>query len=149
MEPWPFEVLDAARALARYENGRREMLAKKCFLTKNKSKDLEGRTNISTLPCVCIDAKRATFRDDSIGIRLRSSTGRKVHKAASKWEILIHIADVSDLYFNEEKANANVIIPHEDGLNIQVLRQAAERRGQSRYDLPMGEYCTIQLLVYS
>lgn len=143
VEPWPFEVLDAARALARHENDRRDKLAKKCFSTKNKHEDLEGRTNISTLPCVCIDSKRATFRDDSIGIRLRSSTGRKVHKAASKWEILIHIADVSDLYLNEEKANANVNIPREDGLNIQVLREAAARRGQSRYDLPMGEYCTI------
>eukprot|EP00804_Cyclotella_cryptica_P004121 CCRYP_016851-RC/>CCRYP_016851-RC protein AED:0.21 eAED:0.21 QI:994/1/1/1/1/0.66/3/181/721 len=138
VEPWPPEVLEAARALARYENGRREMLAKKCFSAKSKNADLEGRVNLSLLPCVCIDAKRASFRDDSIGIRLRSSTGRNVNKAASKWEILIHIADVSDLYFHEEKANSNVIIPNEDGLNIQVLRQAAERRGQSRYDLPLG-----------
>eukprot|EP00804_Cyclotella_cryptica_P004124 CCRYP_016850-RC/>CCRYP_016850-RC protein AED:0.40 eAED:0.41 QI:0/0/0/1/0/0/2/0/292 len=31
VEPWPPEVLEAARALARYENDRREMLAKKCY----------------------------------------------------------------------------------------------------------------------
>lgn len=137
IEPWSSDVLDAARALAHHENDRRSSLAKTCF-TKTKS-DLEGRTNLSTLPCVCVDAQRATFRDDSIGLRMRSSTGRKVNKAASKWEVLIHIADVSDLYFTSDKMNDNVMIPKGNGLDVEVLRGAAERRGQSRYDLPLGE----------
>jgi hypothetical protein len=137
VEPWPPEVLSAARALVQYETKRRETLAKECF--SNKNAGFEGRTNLASLPCVCIDAKRATFRDDSIGIRLRSSTGRKVNKAASKWEVLVHIADVSDLYIGNDKANENVIIPSEDGLDADLLRRAAERRGQSRYDLPLGE----------
>lgn len=147
IEPWPPEVLDSARSLARYENGRRELLASESSLsrnkglsksTKSKSDYLEGRLDLSSLPCVCIDAKRASFRDDSIGIRLRSSTGRKVNKDASKWEVLIHIADVSDLYFDKEKSNKNVIIPREKDLDFNLLRQSAERRGQSRYDLPLG-----------
>ena len=102
VEPWSPDLLDAARSLAAFETERRESLAKKCFATKKKSPNranasladgLEGRVDLSSLPCACIDAKRASFRDDSIGIRLRSSTGRKVNKAASKWEVLIHIAD--------------------------------------------------------
>jgi hypothetical protein len=153
IEPWSSEVLDAARALARYEESRRETLAKTCY-TKSKI-DLEGRLNLSALPCVCVDAQRATFRDDSIGLRLRSSTGRKVSKSAGKWEVLIHIADVSDLYFSEDKVNEKITIPRGDGLKIELLREAAERRGQSRYDLPLGKtvyllgICIIYLLVLS
>jgi hypothetical protein len=138
IEPWSSEVLDAARAFALYENQRREKLAKMCFSTKIQA-ELDGRTNLAALPCICVDAQRATFRDDSIGLRLRSTTGRKVNKAASKYEVLIHIADVSDLYFSEDKANDSVVIPRRDGLDLEVLREAAKRRGQSRYDLPLGE----------
>jgi len=147
IEPWSPDLLDAARSLALYENNRRESLAKKCFSSKKnrstKTKTsltdgLEERTDLSPLPCVCIDAKRATFRDDSIGIRLRSSTGRKVNKAASKWEILIHIADVSDIYFDEGKYSGNMFVPSKKGVNVHLIRKAAERRGQSRYDLPLG-----------
>jgi exoribonuclease R len=142
IEPWSSEVMDAARALALYENQRRDALAKVCFSTKNQA-ELEGRINLVALPCVCVDAQRATFRDDSIGLRMRSTTGRKVNKAASKWEVLIHIADVSDLYLSEEKATDGVMIPRRDGLDMEVLRGAAKRRGQSRYDLPLGEIIVI------
>lgn len=135
IEPWSPDLLDAARSLALHEGERREMLAKICYQAKKKSSGkasvsdgLEGRVDLSPLPCVCIDAKRAAFRDDSIGIRLRSSTGRKLNKAASKWEVLIHIADVSDIYFDKDGSNGN----------LQILREAAGRRGQSRYDLPNG-----------
>jgi exoribonuclease R len=139
-EPWSPDILEAARALAMRESRRREHLAKICVTAKNNktasqsapsTDDLEGRANLCSLPCVCIDAKRASFRDDSVGIRLRSSTGRKVNKAASKWEVLIHIADVSDLYFGQEFRGG-------EDLSTDVLRRAAERRGQSRYDLPLG-----------
>ena len=142
IEPWSSEVMGAARALALYENQRRDALAKVCFSTKNQA-ELEGRINLVALPCVCVDAQRATFRDDSIGLRMRSTTGRKVNKAASKWEVLIHIADVSDLYLSEEKATDGVMIPRQDGLDMEVLRGAAKRRGQSRYDLPLGEIIVI------
>ena len=152
VEPWSPEMLDAARELAQYEDKRRASLAKQCFSsTKRKSSNnnkkatssltaadgLEGRVDLSSLPCVCIDAKRATFRDDSIGIRLRTSTGRKVTKAASKWEVLIHIADTSDIYFDKEGGKSN---------SIHLLREAAERRGQSRYDLPLGENMSMNIV---
>ena len=137
IEPWSSEVLEAARALAKYESKRREKLSKSCY-SKSKT-NLEGRLNLAALPCVCVDAQRATFRDDSIGLRMRSSTGRRVNKAASKWEVLIHIADVSDLYFSRDKMNDNVQPPRGHGLDIELLRGTAERRGQSRYDLPLGE----------
>lgn len=139
IEPWSPELLDAAKTLAMNEDKRRKSLAKKCKQHKSSNnKDIsqlvdngiEGRVDLSSLPCVCIDSKRASFRDDSIGIRLRSSTGRKVNKAASKWEVLIHIADISDIYFD------HVVEASE---NVHLLREAAERRGQSRYDLPLGK----------
>ncbi|KAL7458721.1 hypothetical protein ACHAWC_010357 [Mediolabrus comicus] len=123
IEPWSTEVIDTARNLVTYTEERQVKIAaarKKC---KNKPCSYDGRVDLSSLPCVCIDAKRTAFRDDSIGIRLRSSTGRKVTTAASKWEILLHIADVSNIY-NDPQFN--------------LLRKAAERRGQSRYDLPFG-----------
>ena len=147
-EPWSPEVLDAARTLAQFEGKRRELLAEECRSSKGKKRTvtsradapsddddgLEGRVDLSSLPCVCVDAERATFRDDSIGIRPRSSTGRRVNKAASKWEVLVHIADCSDLYFDDGDINDdNYVVP-----SLRVLRQAAERRGQSRYDLPFG-----------
>lgn len=137
IEPWSPNILEAARALACYEKERRDKL--KICSAKSKSTFLEGRVNLSSLPCVCVDAQRATFRDDSIGLRMRSSTGRRVNKAASKWEVLIHIADVSDLYFTDDKVNDNVILPRGKGLDMKLLREASERRGQSRYDLPLGE----------
>ncbi|KAL7554843.1 hypothetical protein ACHAWF_018382 [Thalassiosira exigua] len=132
VEPWSPELLDAARSLALYEGERRGALAAKCYGPEKRGAskvngkwrdDLEGRTDLSSLPCVCVDAPRTSFRDDALGIRLRSSTGRKVDKAASKWEILVHVCDVSDVYFDEQ---------------FQSLREAAEGRGLSRYDLPLG-----------
>jgi hypothetical protein len=154
-EPWSSEVLNAARLVAEFDSKRREVLSENCRLSVGRKKKkilddnntytlslLEGRINLSSLPCICIDAERTTFRDDAIGIRLRSSTGRKVNKVASKWEILVHIADVSDLYNNDDDAN-NIINYHHHYPNnvvssLHLLRQAAERRGQSRYDLPLG-----------
>mmetsp|Transcript_22242 Transcript_22242/g.46786 ORF Transcript_22242/g.46786 Transcript_22242/m.46786 type:complete len:991 (-) Transcript_22242:465-3437(-) len=146
IEPWPPEVLEAARSLAQNESKRRVFLANHCSMTniQGTSKDtrkrpniLEGRIDLSSLPCVCIDAKRASFRDDSIGIRLRSSTGRKVSKDSSRWEVLIHIADVSDLYFDQDSLNTSEL-PRPKDVKFSLLREAAERRGQSRYDLPFG-----------
>jgi hypothetical protein len=125
IEPWSAEVIDAARKLVSYREKRQVDIASARKKSKLKPCDFDGRVDLSSLPCVCIDAKRATFRDDSIGIRLRSSTGRKV-TPASKWEILIHIADVSSIYLED------------NGTQFNLLREAAERRCQSRYDLPFG-----------
>jgi len=135
VEPWSADTLEASRSLVKAEEKRRTLLLNTCKSIKTKPRkkplaQLEDRFDLSSLPCVCIDAKRTSFRDDAIGIRLRSSTGRKVSKAASKWEVLIHIADVSDIYLKGEG-----LLPSHD---IALLRHAAEQRGMSRYDLPLG-----------
>lgn len=120
IEPWPKDVLEAASWYAEMDR------------LRSSSGELEpGRVDLTTYPCVSVDAKRTTFRDDAIGVRPRSSTGRKVDTAASKWEILIHITDVSDIYSPD---------PHiEDPSDyLTLLRKAAESRGTSRYDLPLG-----------
>ena len=129
-EPWANGVLESARMLAGREDKRKKDICRE--LVKNASKSVEGRTNLVTLPAVCVDAKRASFRDDAIGVRPRSSTGRKVIEAASKWEILVHICDVSDLYAPD------ILRPSNDSFDFSLLRKAAESRGVSRYDLPFG-----------
>lgn len=54
---------------------------------------------------------------------------------ASKWEVLVHITDVSDIYLTVETPPDGV-----DTLNahLSALRNAARGRGISRYDLPFG-----------
>ena len=81
--------LNSARVLVKHEETRKDQLEQ--YLTNNPPKKdqdciLEGtrRLNISSLPSICIDAKRASFRDDAIGVRPRASTGRKVVRDASK-----------------------------------------------------------------
>jgi hypothetical protein len=129
-EPWSNDVLESARMLVESEEKRKKSISK---LIGNGSKQvIEDRVNLVALPVVCVDAKRASFRDDAIGVRPRSSTGRKIVKAASKWEILVHIADVSDLYSPE------VFKSGKESFDAKVLRKAAEGRGASRYDLPFG-----------
>lgn len=137
VEPWPKTVLDAARILASFVEQRKELLTPKRAQKKGKVEgdaqlgDFEGRTNLSSIPCVCVDAKGTAFRDDAIGVRPRASTGRKVIDGVSKWEILIHIADVSDV-FSPSPAG----VSQED--DFTPLREVAKRRGYSRYDLPLG-----------
>lgn len=86
----------------------------------------DGRTDLTSLPCLCIDGRRTAFRDDAIGIRPRKMTGRRVIPEASKWEILVHIVDTSFIY-NEKSSNPGP---------LACLKAAAETRVQSRYDLP-------------
>lgn len=129
-QPWSPDILESTRIFVHREEKRLSRINDE--LGKDMSKMIEGRTNLLALPAVCIDAKRATFRDDAIGVRPRSSTGRKVIEAASKWEILVHIADVSDLY------SPNPLRPPEDKFDFGTLRKAAESRAISRYDLPFG-----------
>ena len=131
VEPWPSNVLEAAASMVNFEKKRKQQLAQYAATkSKNGQTRLEGRTNLSAIPCVCVDAKGTAFRDDAIGVRPRSSTGRKVTDA-SKWEILLHISDVSDI-FSPDLGECDV--PYD----TNALRQAAEKRGYSRYDLPLG-----------
>lgn len=134
-QPWSQQVLDTSKQLVDLEQKRRQKIGQYCSKEtdlKSNEKILEGRIDLSSLPCLCIDAKRTTFRDDAIGVRPRSTTGREVTKGASKWEILIHIADVSDIYsiHSDEK--------YTQKFDPRPLWKASEGRGVSRYDLPNG-----------
>jgi hypothetical protein len=121
LEPWSRGTLEAAKWYANMDSERR------LKLKDAQSNDLEGRLDLRNIPCVCVDAERTAFRDDAIGIRPRSMTGRKVVPEASKWEILIHIADVSDIYTSNSNSRYT-----------SLLQEAATNRGMSRYDLPLG-----------
>ncbi|KAI2490226.1 RNB domain [Fragilaria crotonensis] len=101
LEPWSSDTLYAAKEYAQADALRRQALAS--VYDRRDDVDLEGRADLTTLPAVCIDAKHTTFRDDAIGVRPRSATGRKVVPEASNWEVLIHIADVSDIYSPEQR----------------------------------------------
>jgi exoribonuclease R len=83
---------------------------------------------------MCIDAQRTRFRDDAIGLRPRSATGRPVVPDASKWEVLVHVVDVSEIYSVDNSKNLR-----EDERNrLALLKDASRSRGTSRYDLPLG-----------
>ena len=118
---WPKPILDAAGAYVKMSKTRRS----KGLLSREK------RVDLTNIPCICVDAKRVAFRDDAIGVRPRESTGRRYSPECSKWEILLHIADVSDL-FNERALSNDPSNP------LSVLHNAAKSRGTSRYDLPSG-----------
>lgn len=97
--------------------------------------DLEDRVDLSNLPCICVDSAKAAFRDDAISIRPRASTGRPVLSNSSKWEILLHIVDVSDIYATPPVENDDTdSVP----AFLRALETAAASRGSSRYDLPRG-----------
>lgn len=128
LEPWSRETLYAAKEYTQADATRRKILAR--IYDQSSEVDLDGRVDLTSLPAVCIDAKNTNFRDDAIGVRPRSGTGRKVVAEASNWEVLIHIADVSDVYSPEQQFLA--------GSTVDLLRAAAVSRGMSRYDLPLG-----------
>jgi len=127
--PWSSDVLNCAKKLKENERLRRSELFRKCSKNKSGKQRIDGRKDLTALPAVCIDAKRASFRDDAIGIRPRSSTGRKI-KSGCKFELLVHIADVSDIYAPKPKPDP--------GFDLTLLKKSAESRGSSRYDLPLG-----------
>ncbi len=128
--PWSSDILDCAKALRAAEEKRKEELYRLCSKNKSGKGKIEKRIDLTALPVVCIDAKRASFRDDAIGVRPRSSTGRRVQKGC-KWELMVHIADVSVIYSPEaQKMGVD--------LDLSPLRRVAENRGASRYDLPLG-----------
>jgi Exoribonuclease R len=127
--PWSEDLLTCAKEFRDKVKERCDLLLSQCSTTRNANAMIEGRVNLTSLPAVSIDAKRTTFRDDAIGLRRRSVTGRKVEKG-SKWELLIHIADVSDIYSPNPISKLD--------LDVSCLKKAAEIRGMSRYDLPLG-----------
>ena len=121
IEPWSKDTLDAASWYANMDAERRTSFK------DTQNDQIEGRLDLTKIPCVCIDAERTAFRDDAIGIRPRAMTGRNVDEEASKWEVMVHIADVSDIYTS-----------HKDSRYTSLLQEAATNRGMSRYDLPLG-----------
>lgn len=128
-QPWSLEVLEAVEWYKSMNEKRQARLWKELDSgERTSSKRLEGRIDLTALPCVCVDAARTSFRDDAIGVRPRVSTGRKVINSA-KWELLLHTADVSDLYIPETVRRAP---------QLAILQTAAAKRGSSRYDLPSG-----------
>ena len=132
-EPWSKETLNAARGLVDHiENVKRNLNASLSeSLSRKEGQMLDGRVSLVSLPSICVDAKRTSFRDDAIGLRPRASTGRKVLNDDSKWEILIHIADVSDIFSPD-------VISNTTSFDASELQRAASNRGISRYDLPIG-----------
>lgn len=166
---WSPSVLEAAKWYDQMDRVRRrdmkskilELRAKERKQNENppkKSKKpitsavLEGRIDLTSLPCICVDAERTSFRDDAFGIRKRSSTGRKVNKKASQWELLFHIADVSDIYAPNpivvgspcasgtaqgQPATAKTSV-EEQKKHLQELGRAAQSRIRSEYNLPLG-----------
>lgn len=105
----------------------------------NKIPSIEKRIDLTMVPSICIDAVRTDFRDDAFGIRTRASTGRSVHESSgSRFEILIHITDVSDLYAKEPML-AETTVPIEEQVKyLQELEQTASSRIRSQYDFPLG-----------
>jgi len=140
IEPWSEMTLQAAKHLVNHEGKRRKALFFNSLasgggkVSKKPLTKIENRMDLTSLPTVCVDAKSAAFRDDAIGVRPRSMTGRKVVKGASKWEILIHIIDVSDIYSPRIEPWSNPL----EAKSAHELRSVAENRGLSRYDLPLG-----------
>lgn len=166
-ERWSPSVLEAAKWYVQMDRARRRDMKSKLLELQaqekkqkrpSKSKkalspvELEGRVDLTGLPCICVDAERASFRDDAFGIRKRSSTGRKVNEKASQWELLFHIADVSDIYAPDpmvvgspcasgtsksQPATAKTSV-EEQKKHLQELKRAAQSRIRSEYNLPLG-----------
>jgi RNB domain len=126
IQPWSQPVLEAAKWYATTVSA-----------CDSSSSYGSSRIDLTQFPCVSVDAAKATFRDDAIGVRPRAGTGRKVIPNASKWEILVHIADVSDIY-TIPTVQPSESMSTESQTAVSILRSAAERRGSSRYDLPLG-----------
>ncbi|CAB9500566.1 expressed unknown protein [Seminavis robusta] len=127
-QAWSPAILQAARDYADQCQTKQSILPKKL-------------ADLSKMPFVCIDAKGTSFRDDAIGVRPRATTGRKMTDG-NKWEILVAITDVSDIYLDDDSSSSsssseldNNVIP----LDVRKrLREGAANRGVSRYDLPLG-----------
>ena len=148
VNPWSQTVLEASEWYRDMDKQRRRNIYQSIQRQRQHQGNnvlvhqlLEDRTDLTKLPSICIDAARTSFRDDAIGVRPRAATGRKV-RGSNKWEILFHIADVSDIYAPKPNSIHHVPVDNDDKSTtesyLQVLRDAAASRGTSRYDLPLG-----------
>uniref|UniRef100_A0A7S4EQK3 RNB domain-containing protein n=1 Tax=Pseudo-nitzschia australis TaxID=44445 RepID=A0A7S4EQK3_9STRA len=164
-ERWSPEVLEAAKWYTHMDRFRRRTMKSEILKLRSENRKqkqrpakksslstLEGRTDLTNLPCICVDAQRVSFRDDAFGIRKRSSTGRKVKKAASEWELLFHIADVSDIFSPQSEvvgspcasgtaagqSTAAKTSIEDQKKHLQELKKAAQSRIRSEYNLPLG-----------
>ena len=165
-ERWSPLVLEASKWYVQMDRFRRRDMKSKILEERSQNKEnrpkklnkspshdvLEGRVDLTSLPCICVDAERTSFRDDAFGIRKRSSTGRKVNQKASQWELLFHIADVSDIYAPnpvvvgspcasgtaEGQPETSKISLEEQKMHLQELERAAQSRIRSEYNLPLG-----------
>ena len=125
VQPWPKDVMDAAREFIAYNEKVKQIYA------NNRTKD--QRVDLTRIPSICIDAPKTKFRDDAISVRPRKK--ERIVPGAGKWEILIHIADLSDLYSPNP---ITTLATFPNASSISLLRNAAASRGLSRYDLPRG-----------
>jgi RNB domain len=127
-QPWKTDILLAANTYVRYLQN-----------TATSASGNPSRNGLPKLPCILIDEARTSFRDDGIGLRPRQITGRRIMNEM-KWEILVHITDMSDIYCPHPDIN----MTHEDEQQqslpkaLAALQDAARTRGYSRYDLPIG-----------
>jgi len=132
IEPWSREIMNASKHLISYREklnaNYQDYVKQKLQDGSDRTKCFDDRVDLTALPAICVDAKGVSFRDDAISIRPRSVTGRKMNASQSKWELLIHIADVSDIY----------CVSNDNLQFSEILTDASRRRGFSRYDLPLG-----------
>ena len=168
-ERWSPSVLEAAKWYVNMDRVRRREMKSKILELRIKEQNkkqkqskktqkptspavLEGRIDLTSLPCICVDSERTAFRDDAFGIRKRSSTGRKVNKKASQWELLFHITDVSDIYAPdpivvgspwasgtaEGQPATDKTSVQQQRKHLEELEHAARSRIQSEYGYPIG-----------
>ena len=169
-ERWSPSVLEASKWYVEMDRVRRREMKSRILELRDQEKSktktnrgkksknipsddpLEGRVDLTNLPCICVDAERTSFRDDAFGIRKRSTTGRKVSPEASQWELLFHIADVSDIYAPEptvlgspwasgttkgQQTTSNTSL-EDQRMHLKELESAARSRIRSEYNLPLG-----------
>jgi RNB domain len=124
-QPWKPEILLAANTYVRY--------------LQSTATSANGDSLSPKLPCILIDLPRTSFRDDGIGLRPRQITGRRIINGM-KWEILVHITDMSDIYCPHPAINMTHADEQQQSLPkaLAALQDAARTRGYSRYDLPIG-----------
>jgi hypothetical protein len=127
-QPWKPEILLAASTYVRYLQ-----------CTATSPDEYSSRNVLAKLPCILIDDARTSFRDDGIGLRPRVITGRRVIEGM-KWEILVHITDLSDVYCPQPVLDMTRMDEQGQLLSqaLATLQDAARTRGYSRYDLPLG-----------
>jgi hypothetical protein len=123
--PWSKDIINAAKEFIEYNEKLKRILL-------GDKKNLLTRKDLTKFPSICIDSTSTKFRDDAVGVRPRSK--ELIIEGAGKWEILVHIADVSDLYSPNPITTKFFPSPS----SILKLRNVAACRGLSRYDLPYG-----------